>query len=44
MQQAGHGVGGDRDIDLLEELGDLLGGLAGPLQSGDGISRRIVFQ
>ena len=37
-------VGRDRNVDLLEDLGDLLGGLASPFQPGDRISRRIVLQ
>ena len=37
-------IGRDRDVDLLENLGDLFRGLAGPLQSRDGISSRIVLQ
>ena len=37
-------IGRDRDVDLLQNLGDLFRGLAGPLQSRDGISGRIVLQ
>ena len=37
-------IGRDRDIDLLENLGDLLRRLAGPLQPGDGISGGVVLQ
>ena len=29
---------------FLKNLGDLLGGLAGPLQPGDGISGSVVLQ
>jgi hypothetical protein len=36
-------VGGDGNVDLLEDLGDLLRRLAGPLQSGNGISGGVVF-
>ena len=32
------------NVDLLENLGDLLGRLAGPLQPGDGIAGGIVLQ
>ena len=34
----------DGHTDLLEDLGDLLRRLAGPLQPGDGISCGIVLQ
>jgi len=44
VEQACHRVGGDRDVELLQQLGDLLRRLAGPLQAGDGVSRGIVFQ
>jgi hypothetical protein len=44
VQETSHCVGRDRDVDLLKNLCDLLGGLAGPLQSGDGVSGGIVFQ
>ena len=37
-------IGRDGNIDLLEDLGDLLGRLAGPFQPGDGISSGIVLQ
>ena len=38
------GVGRDGNIDMLEDRGDLLGGLAGPFPPGDGISSGIVLQ
>jgi hypothetical protein len=37
-------IGRNRDTDLLENLRDLLGCLAGPLQPGDGISGGVVLQ
>jgi len=44
MEEPSHRLGGDRDIDLLQQLGDLLRGLARPLQAGDGVSGGIMFQ
>jgi hypothetical protein len=44
VEKARHRVGRDRDADLLKDLGDLLGRLAGPLQPGDGISGGVMFQ
>ena len=44
VQKTGDCVGRDRNVDLLKNLGDLLGRLAGPLQSGDGISGCVVLQ
>jgi hypothetical protein len=44
VEQTSDGVGRDGNIDLLEDLGDLLGRLAGPLQPGDGISGGVVLQ
>src|ERR1700690_1381207 len=37
-------VGRNGNVDLLENLGDLLRRLAGPLQPGDGIAGGIVLQ
>src|SRR5258706_13606167 len=37
-------IGGDRDVDLLENLRDLLGRFPGPLQPGNGISGGVVLQ
>ena len=37
-------IGRDGNIDLLENLGDLLGRLPGPLQPGNGISGGVVLQ
>jgi hypothetical protein len=44
VEQTSHRIGRDRDIDLLENLRDLLGRLASPLQSGDRIPGGIVLQ
>ena len=44
VQKTSDRIGRDRDVDLLENLGDLFRGLAGPLQSRDWISGRIVLQ
>src|SRR5574341_134908 len=44
VEQAGDRIGRHRDIDLLQDFGDLLGCLPGPLQPGDGVSGRIVLQ
>ena len=44
VQKASDRVGRDRDADLLEDLGNLLRRFSGPLQPGDGVSGRIVFQ
>jgi hypothetical protein len=44
VEKASDRVGRNWDVDLLEDLGDLLRRLAGPLQPGDGISGGIVFQ
>ena len=44
VQEASDRIGRDRDIDLLEDLSDLLCRLAGPLQSGNGISGGVVLQ
>ena len=44
VEQTCDRVGRDGNVDLLEDLGDLLGGLAGPLQAGDGISGGVVLQ
>jgi hypothetical protein len=43
VEEAGDGVGGNRDTDLLKDLGDVLGRLPGPLQSADGIASGIVL-
>src|SRR5205814_2625392 len=44
VEKTSDGVGRDWNVDLLENLRDLLGRLAGPLQPGDGIAGGIVFQ
>ena len=44
VEKTSDGIGRDRDIDLSENLRDLLGRLAGPLQTGDGISGGVVLQ
>ncbi len=44
MKQAGYGVGGDGDACLLEQLSDLVGSLASPPQTGDGIAGGVVLQ
>ena len=44
VEKARDGIRRDRDIDLLEKFCDRLGRLAGPLQTGDGISGGIVLQ
>ena len=44
VQKTSDRIGGDPNADLLKNLGDLLGRLAGPLQPGDGISGRVVLQ
>jgi hypothetical protein len=44
VQKTSNCVGRDRNVDLLKNLCDLLGGLAGPLQSGDGVSGRVMLQ
>jgi hypothetical protein len=44
VQKASDRIGRDRNADLVKNLGDLLGRLAGPLQPGDGISGRVVLQ
>src|ERR1035441_5844171 len=44
VQKTGNCVGRDRNVDLLKNLGDLLGGLAGPLQPGDGVSGCVMLQ
>ena len=44
VEQASDGIGRDRNIDLLKNLRDLLGRLAGPLQSANRISGRIVLE
>ena len=44
VQETSDRIGRDRNVDLLKNLGDLLGRLAGPLQPRDGISGRVVLQ
>src|ERR1035438_6131517 len=44
VQETSHGIGRDRNVDLSKNLGDLLRRLAGPLQSADGISCRVMLQ
>src|SRR5262245_3556866 len=44
VQKTSHCIGRDRNVDLLENPGDLLSRLAGPLQPGDRISGGIVLQ
>jgi hypothetical protein len=44
VQEAGDCVGRDGNVDLLKNVGDFLGRLAGPLQSRDGIAGCVVLQ
>jgi len=44
VEKTRDGIGRDRNIDLLQNFGDLLGRLTGPLQPCDGISGRVVLQ
>src|SRR6266568_482248 len=44
VQKTSDCIGRDRNVDLLKDLCDVLRRLAGPLQSGDGISSDIVLQ
>src|SRR5258708_3788053 len=44
VQEASDRIGRDRNVDLLKNLGDLLGSFAGPLQPRDGIAGRVVLQ
>ena len=44
VQETSDRIGRDRNVDLLKNLGDLLGRLAGPLQPGDGIAGGVVLQ
>ncbi len=44
VEQTSDRIGRNRDLDLLENLGDLLGRLTGPLQPGDGIPCGVVLQ
>src|SRR5216683_3938072 len=44
VQETSDRIGRDRNADLLKNLGDLLGRLAGPLQPRDGVSGRVVLQ
>ena len=44
VQETSDRIGRDRNVDLLKNLGDLLGRLAGPLQPRDGISGGVVLQ
>ena len=44
VEQAGDRVGGNVNADLPENLSDVLGGLAGPLQPADGVSGGVVFE
>ena len=44
VQKTSDGIGRDRNVDLLKNLCDLLGGLTGPLQSGDRVSGRVMLQ
>jgi hypothetical protein len=44
VQETSYDVGRDRNVDLLKNLCDLLGGLAGPLQSRDGVSGCVMLQ
>lgn len=44
VEKTSHRIGRDRDIDLLQNLGDLLGRLTSPLQPGDGIPGGVVLQ
>ena len=44
VQKTSDRIGRYRNVDLLKNLGDLLGRLAGPLQPGDGIAGGVVLQ
>ena len=44
VQKTSNRIGRDRNVDLLKNLCDLLGGLAGPLQPGDGVSGCVMLQ
>jgi hypothetical protein len=44
VQKTSDRIGRYRNVDLLQNLGDLLGCLAGPLQPGDGIAGGVVLQ
>ena len=44
MQQTSHGVGPDRDTGLFEQLRHLVGRLARPAQTADGIAGGVVLQ
>jgi hypothetical protein len=44
MQEPGDGIGSDDDTEVCQGHGNLVGSSPGPLQSGDGIAGRIVFE
>ena len=44
VEQARYRIGADREAELAEHLGNLLGGLVSPLQSSDGIAGGVVLQ
>ncbi len=44
LEQPPDGAGGDPDTEATQLLADLLGGLAGPLDAADRISRRVILQ
>ena len=44
VQKTSNRIGRNRDVDLLKNQCDLLGGLACPLQPGDRVSGCIVLQ
>ena len=44
VEKTSHGIGRDRDIDLLKNLRDPLSRFASPLQPGDGIPGGVVLQ
>jgi hypothetical protein len=44
VEEASHGVGGDGDAGLLEQLGDLFGRAARPPQPRDRVAGGVVLQ
>jgi hypothetical protein len=44
MKEASNGVGTDDHAEVAQSHGNLVGSPPGPLQTGDGIASRIVFE
>lgn len=44
MQQAGNGVGRDGEAIATQQVGNLVGGAAGPFQASDGITGGVMFE